>query len=212
MKILRNPKFIGKLAYWGLRALTATLKLSIHKSRHIDAKTPYLFAFWHGQQFLPAQVVVSQHHTPKCVMVSPSRDGTILATLLEAIGYEIIRGSSRDGNIRALIGMKAKLEAGYSIGFGIDGPIGPIYVVKPGIAFLAQKCRVKIIPMGSAFNRAWIFDKAWDKFQLPKPFAKGSIFLGEPFAIDAADTIEAACLEIARRVDAADQQARELLK
>jgi len=203
----KNPKFIGQLAYWIMGLLTVTLRVKIKKSPQFDPNTQYLFAFWHGQQFLPSQIIFAHHHTPKCVMVSPSRDGTILAELLERIGYEIIRGSSRDGNVRVLIGMKNKLEAGYSIGFGIDGPIGPIHIVKPGIAFLAQKCNIQIIPIGSAFSSYWIFEKAWDKFKLPKPFAKASIVFGEPFDIKQINDIDAACLEIGRRVDQADQEA-----
>ncbi len=202
-----NPRVIGNAAYIALRGLAATLRIKIIKHPNIDSKQVYLFAFWHGQQFLPSIVVRKQHKTALCAMVSPSRDGAILSTYLKQLGYDVIRGSSRDRNVAALINMKNKLLAGSSVGFGIDGPIGPIGVIKPGIAYLAQKCNVAIIPVGTAFSRKWIFEKAWDKFALPKPFAKAVMVFGEPLVVTADQDQEAVCLELKQRVDAAEAQA-----
>ena len=208
----KNPKLAGTTAFWLLRSLAITLRTKLYKHESIDHNTTYLFAFWHGEQFLPSQIIINQHKTPMCVMVSPSRDGAILTTYLEKIGYEIIRGSSRDGNVRVLIGMKSKLAQGYSLGFGIDGPIGPIYVVKPGMIFLAQKCNVKIVPVGSAFSKYWTFNKAWDKFKLPKPFAKAVLVYGEPFSVDPEADVNQMCVELENKIKLAEQRAYDLLK
>ena len=211
-KFWKNPRVLGKLAYWAMKLLTATIKITVINRELVEPKEPYLFAFWHGEQFLPSQIIINQHKTPMCVMVSPSRDGAILTTYLEKIGYEIIRGSSRDGNVRVLIGMKSKLAQGYSLGFGIDGPIGPIYVVKPGMIFLAQKCNVKIVPVGSAFSKYWTFNKAWDKFKLPKPFAKAVLVYGEPFSVDPEADVNQMCVELENKIKLAEQRAYDLLK
>jgi len=80
--------------------------------------------------------------------------------------------------------MMRKLKAGYSLGFGIDGPIGPIYKVKPGMTHMAQKFKIPIIPVGTAFSRSWVAEKAWDKYEIPKPFAKAVFYLGKPFTIE----------------------------
>jgi lysophospholipid acyltransferase (LPLAT)-like uncharacterized protein len=207
----KNPRVVGKAAYWLMRFLKCTMRIKVKINATIDPKTTYLFAFWHGKQFLPAAMIFNTHKTPMCVMTSPSRDGAMLAVFLEKIGYEVIRGSSRDGGAAALINMKTKLEAGTSIGFGIDGPIGPIHVVKPGVAFLAQKCKVKIIPVGSAFSRYWIFSKAWDKFQLPKPFSKAALVLGDPFEVNANVDLKQACLDLEKSLHAADEEAASIL-
>lgn len=207
----KQPKFLGTIAYWFTKILTATLRIKITVNHKINPKAAYLFAFWHGKQFLPAPSVISLHQSAMCAMVSPSNDGAILAVMLQKIGYEVIRGSSRNSGTRALLSMKQKLEHGTSIGFGIDGPIGPIYKVKPGIAFLAQKCNIQIIPMGSAYSRYWVFNKAWDKFVLPKPFSKAVLVIGEPFSIAADLDIAEACLEVEQRLNAIEQQALALL-
>lgn len=207
----KNPGIIGKAAYYLMCFLKKTMRIKIHRHATIDPKEPYLFAFWHGKQFLPAAVIFQQHATPMCVMTSPSRDGAMLAVFLEKIGYEVIRGSSRDGGAKALINMKSKLEKGTSIGFGIDGPIGPIHIVKPGIAFLAQKCNIKIIPVGSAFSKRWVFSKAWDKFQLPKPFAKAALVLGEPFEVQVGADLKQSCLDLEKRLHQVESEAALLM-
>ncbi len=179
----QKSRFLGYIAYCITRLLGLTWKVVVSKHPDYHPKVQYLFAFWHGKQLLP--VLELQHHaTARAVLVSPSRDGDILTVWLKNLGYEVIRGSSRKQNISALAGMIRKLKAGYSLGFGIDGPIGPIYQVKPGMTHMAQKLGIPIIPVGSAFSRSWVFEKAWDKYEIPKPFAKAVFYLGEPFVIE----------------------------
>lgn len=204
----KNPALIGNTAHLASRLLITTMRINVQKHESIDYSQPHLFAFWHGKQLLPAITLSKMVRTPKCVMASPSRDGAMLAVFLQKFGYEILRGSSRDNNVRALLAMKNKLQNGYSIGFGIDGPIGPMHVVKPGIVFLSQKCNIPIIPVGCAFNNNWVFHKAWDKFQVPKPFAKAAMVLAEPYTVSPETDIETACRELERRLFAAEEHAR----
>lgn len=207
----KNPKLAGTTAFWLLRSLAITLRTKLYKHESIDHNTTYLFAFWHGKQFLPGITLAGLHKTPNMVLVSPSRDGDILTVYLEKLGYNVLRGSSRDNNVRALLSIKKQVAKGVSIGFGVDGPIGPIYHVKPGAVYLSQKCNVAIIPVGSAYKRCWIFNKAWDKFEIPKPFTKASLVLGEPFVVPRGMDIEDACLELNARITQTEQQAQYLL-
>ncbi len=39
-----------------------------------------------------------------------------------------------------------------------------------------------IIPMACAANRAWYLDR-WDNFMIPKPFARVSVAIGEPYPV-----------------------------
>ena len=207
----KNPYILGNAAYWCIRMLRATIDIKLHKSEQVDYNKPYLFAFWHGKQFLPGVVIANYHRTAKYIMVSPSRDGTMVSINLKKLGYGVLRGSSRDQNVKVLLELRHKIKQGASIGFAIDGPIGPIHVGKPGIVFLAQKCGIPIIPIGSASNRYWIFNKAWDKFQLPKPFSKGTVFLDEPYMVTADANINNAMQDLERRLHLANQRALDLL-
>jgi len=184
-KLFKPRRLIGNIAYYVSQLLQCSLRLQVQVSKNYDPNTQYLFAFWHGKQFLPVIQLHQHHHTQQAALVSPSKDGDLLAYWLEKLGYTVVRGSARDRSVASALAMLRKLRQGYSLGFGIDGPTGPIYTVKPGMAFLAQKSGVAIVPLGSAYARKWIFSRAWDKYQLPRPFVKAVYCIGDPIHVAA---------------------------
>lgn len=207
----KNPKFLGKVIYLVMWLLRSTLRVKINKHATIDPNKAYLFAFWHGKQLLPSFLLHAQIKTRRCAMVSPSYDGTILATYLQKMGFETIRASSSKNNIAGLMQLKRNIEQNVSVGFGVDGPTGPIHNAKPGMIYLAQKCNVPIIPVGTAIKHFWIFNKAWDKFQLPKPFTRAALVLGEPFMVHADMDSEIACKALDEYIHKADRDAFDLI-
>lgn len=210
-KWLKQPILLGNIAYYCFRALNLSLNIKVYKDPNIDPMQPYLFAFWHGQQLLPSFVLTKHHFSPMCAMVSPSNDGAILATYLQKCGFDVLRGSSRDKSVRALVNMKKLIAVGTSIGFAVDGPIGPIYKVKPGIIYLSQKYDIPIITMSSVIDNKWVIQKAWDKFQIPKPFAKCGLYLDTPYKVDKAVPIEEAVVALEKKLHASTIKAKEWL-
>ncbi len=208
----KDPKIIGSAAYIAMLLLRCTLRTKFIRHPDYDPKTTYVFYFWHGKQLLPAMLTIQVLNIPMCALVSPSRDGGMLAAFLEKIGYIVIRGSSRDNGLRALLQMKSILSKGISVGFAPDGPIGPIYKVKPGVVFLAQKQQLKIVPVGSAFSSCWTFNKAWDKFQVPKPFSKAAMVFAKPVSISADDDIQATCAKLEKLLHQVEEQAAALVR
>jgi len=205
-----RKEWLGYCAYFLTLLLGRTLRKIIVTSPGYDPTMQYLFAFWHGKQLLP--ILELRHHgTKQAVLVSASRDGDLLATWLKNLGYENIRGSSRHQNISALVGMVRKLKEKYSLGFGVDGPVGPIYRVKPGMTHLARKFRIPIIPVGSAFSQKWVVEKAWDKYEVPKPFTRTALYLGEPIVIDETVDLTACNLALEKAIDRAEAMAKTLL-
>jgi lysophospholipid acyltransferase (LPLAT)-like uncharacterized protein len=204
-------KILGFLIYVVSYLLYKTLKMTMVYHEDYQQDKPYLFAFWHGKQFLPIFNLIKYHKIKGAVLVSPSKDGDILTASLKQLGYEVIRGSSRKRNVSALMGMIRRVKQGQSIGFGIDGPIGPIHIVKPGMTHMAQKYNVEILPIGSAFSRKWVFEKAWDKFELPKPFSKAAYYMGKPFIIPLDADLEHYNVLLEHRIHDAEIQARQLL-
>jgi len=205
-----KSKLLGNLAYCLTELLYKTLRVGFVHHEGYNPSQQYLFAFWHGKQLLPV-LMLRRHLTTCSVLVSPSRDGDLLTVWLKNLDYEVIRGSSRDKNISALVSMMKKLKQGTSLGFGIDGPIGPIHKVKPGMTHMAQKLGIPIIPVGSAFSRKWIIDKAWDKYQIPKPFVKGILYLGKPKYIAKEVDLADANLELEQAIQEAEAKAFSLL-
>lgn len=206
-----KSKFLGTIAYLLTFLLRKSLRVVIVKPAEYNPTQQYLCAFWHGKQLLPVLELRKMHQTKEAVLVSSSRDGDLLVVWLKKLGYEIIRGSSRHRNISALADMRRKLKEGYSVGFGIDGPIGPIYKVKPGMTHMAQKCGISIVPVGTAFSRKWVFNKAWDKYEIPKPFAKAVLYVGKPFYIGEGANLEECNLRLEQYIAEAEVKAANLL-
>ncbi len=205
-----KSRILGNIAYFLTSVLRKTLRVTVVKSKEYNSQQQYLFAFWHGKQLLPVLELV-QHQTGRAVLVSASRDGDLLAVWLRNLQYDVIRGSSRRQNVSGLVGMIRKLKEGYSLGFGIDGPIGPIYKVKPGMTHLSQKFKIPIIPVGSAFSRRWRIDKAWDKYEIPKPFAKAVFYIGKPYVVKVGADLEVCNRELETLIEKAEAEALALL-
>lgn len=207
----RNPKLVSTSAFWLLKGLSKTLRFKIHKDPDIDSYRPYIFAFWHGKQLLPSFVLTKHHFTSLCALVSPSKDGEIAARYLAKCGFDLVRGSSYKRSAAALIDLKRKFASGASIGSSLDGPRGPAFIVKPGFVYLAQKYSIPIIPLGCAYSKYWLFNKAWDKFQLPKPFCKAGLVLSKPYIVPKDMDIDQACDIVTQLIRESDQQAAALI-
>jgi hypothetical protein len=82
-----------------------------------------------------------------------------------------------------LAALKEVRTKGRHVVLTVDGPRGPRHQAKPGAVFLASKAGVPILPVRVRISRAKIFEKAWDKFQLPLPFARCEAIYGEPYQV-----------------------------
>ncbi len=117
------------------------------------------------------------------VMISLNRDGEYISRVIRHFGYGVARGSSSRGSHRATVEILRALEKGQDVGLSIDGPRGPRYVAKPGAAFLAKKSGNPVIPFSISAEKKWIM-KSWDHFQVPKPFTRAVVLIGNPVYVD----------------------------
>ena len=93
-------------------------------------------------------------------------------------GWNAVRGSSSNGGMKALKDMIVNLKEAKLAAHIVDGPRGPLGVVKAGVIRLAHATDAVIVPFSVSAEKAWNFN-SWDKFLLPKPFAKVSLRFGE---------------------------------
>ncbi|WP_234952419.1 lysophospholipid acyltransferase family protein [Rhodopirellula baltica] len=116
-------------------------------------------------------------------MVSRSRDGDLLMPLLRGNGCVPIRGSSgvgEKGGATALTKMIRHVKDGNPSVIAVDGPRGPRGVAQKGIAMVAMKADVPIIPVVLIPRRRWIMSKAWDRMQILLPFTLVDALFGDP--------------------------------
>jgi hypothetical protein len=167
---------------WRIRATNAE---SYQRMRR-EAK-PFVFAFWHGEM-LP---LLWRHRSDGVsVLISLHKDGEIIARICEALGLRTVRGSTTRGGGRALLGLVRELEAGYEVAVTPDGPKGPRHTFAPGALMAAQRAGAPVIPMVIHASSAWHL-KSWDRFTIPKPFAKVRIVYGDPTYVSGSTPREA---------------------
>ena len=112
-------------------------------------------------------------------IASESFDGELATRLMRKLGMNTVRGSSANVPLTVVRRLMKALEAGDVVGLTPDGPRGPRRVAKPGIAILASRAQVPIVPHAFAPSGGWRLN-SWDRMVIPKPFAKIVCLCGEP--------------------------------
>ncbi len=140
---------------------------------------PAVWVFWH-RSIIPALYWFRGRRI--AVMTSSSFDGEYIARIIEKFGYEAVRGSSTRGGVRALLGMHTVIEDGRTAAFTIDGPRGPRYIAKPGPVLLARNTKTPVVAFYAAVDRAWELN-TWDRFLIPKPFARVALHISRMMAV-----------------------------
>jgi hypothetical protein len=146
------------------------------------ARAPsFVPVYWHQHQLMCVKPLLEMRDAGVKLgfLISPSVDGEIGAMLVRKLGGEVIRGSSSHTGARALRDYyQALAHEGISPAITPDGPRGPPWKFKPGAILLAQMSQRPMIPMAYAASRAWKIQ--WDRFVIPKPFARIAIVIGAP--------------------------------
>jgi hypothetical protein len=176
-----------------LRVLARTWRVRWVNRAPVDAMQsagePYILALWHGELLPLLWTQRSRHLT---VLISEHGDGEIVARVALSLGYRTVRGSTSRGGGRALLGMcRALDEDRQSLAFTPDGPRGPSRTFAPGALIVAQRTGAPIVPAAAGASRAWRL-KSWDKFLIPKPFARVTVAYGDPVRVGAATMRDAA--------------------
>lgn len=176
----RRTRWTARLGAALVWLIARTWRVRYVQSAAIDEarrrKEPVVFVAWHGQ-LLPQ--LWAHRRRNISLLISEHRDGELIARIARALGYRTVRGSSTRGANRALIGLVRELDAGYDVAITPDGPRGPYHSFAPGTLLVAQRSGRPIVPVGAHASRAWQF-KSWDRFTLPKPFARITVAYG-PF-------------------------------
>jgi len=253
------PSFLGAFL---LRAIMLSCRVKVHGDNFFG-KGPVIYSFWHNQE-LP--MIYVHRNTGACCMVSNSKDGELVARIINYLGMNTARGSTRHGAVGVLREMLKTAAAGYSSGLtpdgpigprykasngvafiaqrlkqpvipigcamsfkivlklmaqpiGItgcfslpDGPIGPRYKASNGVAFIAQRLKQPVIPIGCAMSFKIVLKKSWDHFRIPLPFGRVEVFYGAPISVGSKEEIEAKTSELQRVMTELTERAEAELK
>jgi lysophospholipid acyltransferase (LPLAT)-like uncharacterized protein len=145
-----------------------------------------IMTFWHGRIIMATYYFRNRGIV---VLTSQNRDGEYIARVIRRFGYEAARGSSTRGSHGATVEALRALKNGKDVGITIDGPRGPRYVAKRGAAFIARKSGNPVVPFHVSVKRKWVI-QSWDHFQIPVPFSRAIILVGDPIYVEAGSTRE----------------------
>jgi hypothetical protein len=196
---------IAALVYSVIRILGPTLRYEVlgwHNAENVYAsRKQCIWAFWH-RVIVPIAWWRRNHGV--VVMNTTAFDGQWTRKVIEWLGFGTAQGSSSRGGLRGLAVMAKRLAEGFDCGFTIDGPRGPRYVAKPGPVMLARKTGCPVMVFHIGVNRGKTFEKTWDHFLLPMPFAKTVILFAPPIYVAAdasAEAMEAKHAEMQRELE-----------
>lgn len=188
----RRVRWIARLGSLVIRALAHTWRVEFVNAAVVrelrDRKQPFIYVLWHGQ-LLP--LLWTHRDRSIAVIISEHRDGEIIARVAHALGFRTVRGSTTRGAARALLAASRELEGGHDLAVTVDGPRGPAGVVTPGAPVISQRTAAPMVPTAASASRAWRL-RSWDRFQIPKPFARVVVVYGAPITVAGASPREAA--------------------
>jgi lysophospholipid acyltransferase (LPLAT)-like uncharacterized protein len=189
MSSLRPAKHLNRLLGWVGGLLLLLWRLTCRYQVFDDPRPAlrasgrtYIYALLHAHQL--AAVFVNDDHR-MAAMLSRSADGDLLAPSLMLRRVTPIRGSSRSasrdkGGRKALHELMDYVRRGVPALIAVDGPRGPRNRVHRGVADLAFETGAPVLPVVVLASRRWVLSRAWDRFQIPKPFCTIRLIFGPP--------------------------------
>jgi lysophospholipid acyltransferase (LPLAT)-like uncharacterized protein len=171
------------------RLVDATLDVRIHGYERLAlaARTGrrLLFVVWHGKGLIP---VLFLQGAPLVIYTSQPRDASwgglsrqvrrFTLAALRHMGYHVLDAAQFATESRGVVRFLQMLQSGSGGIIAADGPSGPLYRAKPGAAFLARRAGVSLVPVGAAMQASFALD-SWDRFEIPQPFSKAALIVGE---------------------------------
>ena len=157
---------LRKLLPAGVTALIRTLRFQWRGER-LPEKC--IVAFWHAQMI--AGWWVSRNNA--VALVSKSKDGENLNSILRKWSYKTARGSSSVSGKEALDEAIEMIRGGEAKRLVItpDGPRGPKEIFKRGAFISANELSLPLYFLSIEYKSALRLSKSWDTFQVPYPFS-----------------------------------------
>lgn len=175
------------------RVADSTLDLRVFGHEYVAAvlrqHRPFLVVVWHGRGLLPIfffqgyplVIYSSESRTGRVPLLSRYARKITLASLRH-LGYHVLDAAQFPTEARGVIRFLQYLEHGRGGLIAADGPGGPVFHAKPGAMYMAKKTGVVLLPVAAAIRDAIALD-SWDRFEVPRPFTKAALVIGEAIEV-----------------------------
>lgn len=188
-----TKKWFIDFVYRFIRFYSGTFRFRVENEEKwmdiLKTGKPVLICPWHQQFFSAIRYFKTYSHLRPALMISKSSDGELIAGVANRTGWKTARGSSSRGGKDAMQAMIDHLKLHRFAAHIVDGPQGPMGIIKPGLVRIAQKSGAVVVPFVISAESAWYF-RSWDRFMLPRPFSRVVLKYLEPYYIKATDDPE----------------------
>ncbi len=178
LRKIAKTRFAGVVIHWMIRLYCATFRLKVENEDewldYLEQGGKVLLCGWHQQFFAGIRHFREYKKYQPSLMSSKSLDGQIAAGVAKQVGFNSVWGSSSNSASAALKEMINRLKSYRLALHFLDGPRGPAGVVKAGAIAIAHGAGAVIVPGVVIADRAWYLH-SWDRFMIPKPFARVTI-------------------------------------
>jgi lysophospholipid acyltransferase (LPLAT)-like uncharacterized protein len=197
----------GFLLARGLLLLAATWRVEGADLVRVEIEkwsgTPLLLGFWHGK-YLPLLVLLRGLRAN--VFIGEGLRGTLIAAICRSFGFSPLLLPHHDRR-RALARIRAALVGLLPCATPFDGPVGPPRSVKPALLELAIERGATILPLSMSGKPCAVLRWRWDRREIPWPFARVTIRVGDPIQVPAglpSDARAAWCERVKAALDSID--------
>lgn len=142
----------------------------------------FFLTFWHGK-YLPLFATLRGRRA--AVVSSTSFRGSVIARICTLSGYHSIQIDDRGGT-RSSGQLRAALAGQQAAALVVDGPLGPYHLVKRGSIRLASELGWPLVPLSVASSPKIVMKERWDRMEVPLPFSRVAVVVGEPIIVPAA--------------------------
>lgn len=194
-----RDKLNGRALYWLSQIVRKTGRYQISGLEHLQAAQnddqPLVLAAWHGMTMMLVGFFANHYNLKNIVLLMPDDwRGEALQIFANKLGAEPfpmdLKGEANMATARQLATLVRRVKQGNDCYITPDGPDGPAYVIKPGVAFIAQKAKVPILPLGAYVRSGYRLNR-WDQYAIPYPFSRISITIGAPLWVKKDDALTA---------------------
>ncbi len=196
LRLWLMARAIGTLVKLLCRSLRLTIEHEARCDQLIRDYGGAIFVTWHGRTMIPIEHFRNRGYF---MLVSLSLDGDLISEVLRFFRLRVIRGSTGRRGVMATREVLTALSEGSVLAFTPDGPRGPSGIVQSGLVYFAQRSGKPIIPAGISAYPRW-FTNSWDRYMIPKPFAKARWIYGEPIFVKEGDDLDEACRKVTRAI------------
>jgi lysophospholipid acyltransferase (LPLAT)-like uncharacterized protein len=185
-------KFNGYGLYWIAQMTRRSGRFQTCGMEHLAAAQasgrPIILTAWHGMTMMLVGFFSNFYDTARLVLLMPDDwRGAALEIFSSKLGAEPypmnLHAEGGMATARRLAELVRKVKGGRDAYITPDGPEGPAYVIKPGIAFIAQKANALIVPIGAYCRHGYRMPR-WDRYVIPYPFSSIAIHIGAPLAVE----------------------------